>query len=78
MTEKTKGIKKRLEIVENQLRRERVRTNRIVTVLLRNLSDKQLKTRITFHGESCEGRRYDWWESDGFTLEDFLRIIVDP
>lgn len=77
--DKKLSVNEEIEILKKQISRERVRVNRIVQVLLNNLSDENLDKKVNFSGYDCHDN-WQWkvgaW--DDFTLRDFLRDVVDP
>jgi hypothetical protein len=72
-------IGEQIEILKKEISRERIRVNRLVQVLRNNLPQENLQKKVNFAGIDCSGR-FRYWnaEYDGMTLDDFLRVIVDP
>jgi hypothetical protein len=71
-------IKKQICDLVDYVKVEKKRTDRIVQVLLHNLSEEQLNSRVKFLGEDCHKRFKRWGTFDGKTLQDFLLEIIDP
>lgn len=64
--------------MDKSFKREKVRTDRIVQVLLNNLPKENLDMVIRFEGTDCDGN-YRWWPDwRNKTLRDFLVHIIDP
>ena len=93
MTKTTDALREELEGLKNnlyemnkefgeKLYRETVRINRIVQVLLNNLSEEQLNKIVSFNGFDCHGiyRRYSdgYFDDTRITLKEFLNDVVDP
>ena len=70
--------------LRRNLRIEKERTNRIVQVLLHNLPESALNTKVNFAGTDCHNNfvysqnSYWDWSDDRITLRDFLSKIIDP
>jgi len=92
MTKTTEALRIELEDLKNQfyeinqsfnekIKRERVRVDRIVQVLLNTLPEEQLKSRVTFSGTDCCGQNRSWtggYYGEKRTLRDFLLYVIDP
>lgn len=70
--------------LRRDLRIEKERTNRIVQVLLHNLPEGALNTKVNFAGTDCHNNfvysQYSYWDwsDDQITLREFLSRIIDP
>lgn len=92
MTKTQEALRIELEDLKNKIyemdktfsegiKRERVRVDRVVQVLLNTLPQEQLKSKIRFSGIDCCGNYRSWtggYYGDGRTLYDFLQYIIDP
>ncbi len=61
-----------------KLSRERIRLDRVVQVLLNNLPESQLMSKVTFFGMDSDRDFRDWGSGEGYTLKDFLLYVIDP
>jgi hypothetical protein len=92
MTKTDKALRIELEDLKNkvyemtetfnkEVRRERIRVDRVVQILLNTLPKEQLRSKVTFSGIDCCGNYRNWsggYYGDGRTLFDFLQYIIDP
>ena len=66
------------EKFESSVKRERVRVDRVVQVLLNNLPSDKLASYVTFSGRDCCDNYRHWGSGCGYTLQEFLLRIIDP
>lgn len=77
-------IESEIMALKKDLRIERERTNSLVQVLLHNLPESALSTKVNFTGTDCHNNfvysLYSYWDwsDDRITLREFLSRIIDP
>jgi hypothetical protein len=64
--------------LEQENARQSKRTDRIVQVLLNNLPEEQLSSKVVFSGRDSNGNHRYWGSGFGYTLREFLQQIIDP
>lgn len=73
------ALKEEIRKLNNIIIIQKIRIDRIVQVLLYNLPRENLDKKINFSGQDCHGNFLEWSEwLHGYTLEDFLRTVIDP
>lgn len=93
MNNEIKKLQEQIDVLEKNITTQKVRADRLVQVLLKNLPEDILNRPVYFKGKDCHGRERDWGceklefdslyncsfvKRSNYTVRDFLVYVIDP